>query len=378
MELAEAGQPLAHLRLDDLLAELQARLDGVRATRDRAQALLEAVVAVGNKLDLETVLRRIVEAATGLVGARYGALGVVGERGSLAEFIPVGLDEAEIARDPSLAGGPRPARGTHRSSPVAAPGGDRRRPAVIRFSGGSSADALFLGVPCGSAVRSTGTFISPRNRMVTSSTRRTRRSVALAAAAGVAIENARLYEESRRRQRWLQASAEVSRRLLSGTDPGEVLDLVTQQVLEMSGADLAVLALPDERAARTEDHACSRPGRGEDPGADAARGCHCPLRCWRPASRCRWTTSAGTSGSRWWPGSRMSLGPAVVFPLGAPGNPWRAHGRPPPGGDAAGASRRGAGRLLRGAGRPSRLSWPMIRRDGRAGHDAARPRAHRP
>ena len=98
MESAEADLPLAHLRLDDLLAELQVRLDGVRATRDRAQALLEAVVVVGSNLDLETVLRRIVEAATGLVGARYGALGVVGEGGSLAEFIPVGLDEAEIAR----------------------------------------------------------------------------------------------------------------------------------------------------------------------------------------------------------------------------------------------------------------------------------------
>jgi GAF domain-containing protein len=88
---------LPHLRLDDLLAELQVRLQAVLSTRDRVRGLLEAVVAVGSQLDLEVVLRQIVEAATGLVSARYGALGVVGEAGTLAEFIPVGLTEAEIA-----------------------------------------------------------------------------------------------------------------------------------------------------------------------------------------------------------------------------------------------------------------------------------------
>ncbi|MGA8459150.1 MAG: GAF domain-containing protein, partial [Streptosporangiaceae bacterium] len=93
------GRPLLpQLRLDDLLAELQVRLSAAVKTRDRVHALLEAVVAVGSNLDLEVVLRQIVEAAVTLVDARYGALGVIGEGGSLAEFIPVGLDEQEIAR----------------------------------------------------------------------------------------------------------------------------------------------------------------------------------------------------------------------------------------------------------------------------------------
>ena len=55
------------------------------------------MVAVGSHLELEVVLRQIVEAAVELVSARYGALGVIGEDGQLAEFIPVGLDESEIA-----------------------------------------------------------------------------------------------------------------------------------------------------------------------------------------------------------------------------------------------------------------------------------------
>ncbi|HEY6278674.1 MAG TPA: histidine kinase, partial [Streptosporangiaceae bacterium] len=84
---------LPRLRLDDLLAELQTRLQVVLDTRDRTHALLEAVVAVGSQLDLEIVLRQIVEAAVTLVDARYGALGVIGEGGRLAEFVPVGLAE---------------------------------------------------------------------------------------------------------------------------------------------------------------------------------------------------------------------------------------------------------------------------------------------
>src|SRR6516165_12555910 len=86
------------MRLDDLLGELQVRLQAILDTRDRANALIEAVVAVGSQLELEMVLRQIVEAAVKLVSARYGALGVIGEGGRLAEFVPVGLDESEIAR----------------------------------------------------------------------------------------------------------------------------------------------------------------------------------------------------------------------------------------------------------------------------------------
>src|ERR1700683_349018 len=93
------GMPLLpQLRLDDLLAELQVRLAAAVKTRDRVHALLEAVVAVGSNLELEVVLRQIVEAAVTLVDAPYGALGVIGEGGRLAEFVPVGLDEEQIAK----------------------------------------------------------------------------------------------------------------------------------------------------------------------------------------------------------------------------------------------------------------------------------------
>ena len=54
------------------------------------------------------MLRRIVEAAVGLVDARYGALGVIGEGERLTEFIPVGPGRRTDRRDPPLAGGARP------------------------------------------------------------------------------------------------------------------------------------------------------------------------------------------------------------------------------------------------------------------------------
>ena len=74
---------LPNLRLDELLAELQVRLQAVLATRDRVNALFDAVVAVGTNLDIEVVLRGIVESAVSLVDARYGAMGVIGEAGVL-------------------------------------------------------------------------------------------------------------------------------------------------------------------------------------------------------------------------------------------------------------------------------------------------------
>jgi signal transduction histidine kinase len=320
VELPEPHPILPHLRLDDLLAELQVRLQAVLATRDRAHALLEAVVAVGSNLDLEIVLRRIVEAAIGLVSARYGALGVVGEGGVLVEFIPVGLDEAEIARIHhwpegrgllgELITSPRPLRLPDISADPRSSGFPAGHPPMRSFLGvpvrirGEVYGNLYL-----TEKENAGQFDGEDEAIV----------VALAAAAGVAIENAQLYEVARRRQRWLQASAEVTRMLLSGADPGEVLDLVTQQVLEMSGADLAVLALPDdERRELVIRHAA---------GEDAAKAHGLILPGFSLSAEVLATgefvalddfshDERVAAVAR----EQMPLGPAVIFPLGGPAN----------------------------------------------------------
>ncbi|MYS46721.1 GAF domain-containing protein, partial [Streptomyces sp. SID5998] len=90
---------LPQLRLDELLEELQARLDAARGTRDRVHSLLEAVLSVGRELDLEPVLHSIVEAAATLVDAEYAALGVIGPDGRrLSAFHTIGVSDEQIAR----------------------------------------------------------------------------------------------------------------------------------------------------------------------------------------------------------------------------------------------------------------------------------------
>ncbi|MEU8193213.1 GAF domain-containing protein [Microbispora amethystogenes] len=233
------------MRLDDLLAELQARLEAVLATRDRVHALLEAVVSIGSDLDLEVVLRRIVATAATLVDATYGAMGVIGEDNTLVQFVPVGLSEEEIARIEHWPHGlgllgllikqPR----TLRLADIS------QHPESYGFPPGHPPMGGFLGVPIRvrdevfgnlylTEKRGGGQFDEDDEAIV----------VALATAAGVAIENARLYEESRRRETWLHASAEITTRLLSGAEPQEVLTLIAHRAHQMSAADGVAILLP--------------------------------------------------------------------------------------------------------------------------------------
>ncbi|SEH02446.1 Histidine kinase [Nonomuraea solani] len=237
---------MPHMRLDELLAELQVRLNAVLATRDRVHALLEAVVSVGSDLDLETVLRRIVATATTLVDASYGALGVVGEGHTLLQFIPVGLSEEEIARIEHWPHGlgllgllikdAQPLRLSRISD----------HPESYGFPPGHPPMGTFLGVPVRVRDEVFGNlYLTEKRGGVDFDEEDEAVVIALATAAGVAVENARLYEESRRRETWLQASSEVTTSLLSGADPREVLAVVAARARRMSDADLVLVLLLD-------------------------------------------------------------------------------------------------------------------------------------
>jgi signal transduction histidine kinase len=310
------------LQLDELLAELQGRLQAVLVTRDRMRGLLEAVVAIGSGLDLESTLRRIVEAAVGLVDASYGALGVIGDDKRLAEFIPVGLSQDEIAHIHHwpeghgvlglLIADPRPLR----LADIAA------HPVSSGFPDGHPPMRGFLGVPVRVRDEVFGNLYLTNKRGGGEFTEDDEAVLAaLGAAAGVAVENARLYDAARRQQRWMQASAEVTTKLLSGSEPGEVLAGITRLALELSGADLAVLALPDEEGRRlTITYA-------EGDGAAAALGLVLSagqslsgkvLSSGEPVASADFAADERASlAAR---GAMNQIGPAVVFPLGAPGN----------------------------------------------------------
>ncbi|MGW3350495.1 sensor histidine kinase [Nonomuraea rubra] len=294
---------MPQMRLDELLVELQLRLNAVLATRDRVHALLEAVVSIGSDLDLETVLRRIVETATTLVDAGYGALGVVGQEDTLVQFIPVGLSEEEIARIEHWPHGlgllgllikdARPLRLGRISD----------HPESYGFPPGHPPMGTFLGVPVRVRDEVFGNLYLTEKRGGAEFDEEDEAVViALATAAGVAVENARLYEESRRRERWLQASADVTTNLLSGADPRQVLSVVAARAREMSDADLAQVLLPEGRTLRV--------AAAEGEGADDLLGTACEID----------GTPAGEVFTAGEPLTEQEGRPSLLVPLGtAPG-----------------------------------------------------------
>ncbi|MEO3754675.1 GAF domain-containing protein [Streptomyces sp. B6B3] len=259
------------MRLDELLEELQARIDEARGTRDRVHSLLEAVLSVGRELDLPQVLRSIVEAAVVLVDAEYGALGVIGGHGRLSQFLPVGVTEEQIAAIGPLPSGhgllgelirhPEALRLPHLSQHPNSHGFPPNHPPMDSFLGVPIRvrDEVFGNLYL-TEKRGGGEFDAEDESVLST----------LAVAAGVAIENARLYEQSRHRQRWLEANSEIIGGLLSGADGMPALELIVGHARRILGADLGLLALPE--------------GEGDDlrvalvagPGAEAHRDLRLP------------------------------------------------------------------------------------------------------
>ncbi|MGW3073317.1 MULTISPECIES: sensor histidine kinase [unclassified Kitasatospora] len=245
---------MPRLRLDELLEELQGRIDAARGTQNRVHSLLEAVLAVGRELDLAQALHRIVEAAADLVDARYAALGVIGPDGhTLSQFLTVGLTEEEIAE----IGPPPSGRGIlgeliREPKPLRCPVLSEH-PASVGFPANHPPMHTFLGVPVRVHGEVFGNLYLTDKRGGLDFDEDDEAVIAtLAVAAGVAIDNARLYEEAQLRQRWLRASTEITRSLLSGAPRLEVVELIARRAREISGAELAdvsvALAGPEERA----------------------------------------------------------------------------------------------------------------------------------
>ncbi|CAM5410719.1 Histidine kinase OS=Streptomyces antimycoticus OX=68175 GN=SSPO_017510 PE=4 SV=1 [Streptomyces antimycoticus] len=217
----------------------------MRGTQDRVHSLLEAVLSVGRELDLSHVLRRIVEAAVVLVDAEYGALGVIGEDQRLAEFLPVGIDKDRIEAIGHLPSGHGLLGELIRHPQPLRPGELSEHPASYGFPPNHPPMGSFLGVPIRVRDEVFGNLYLTEKRGGKEFDGEDETVLStLAVAAGVAIENARLYEEARHRQRWLEANAEVTHSLLSGVDETRVLELIVEHARRILSADLGVLMLP--------------------------------------------------------------------------------------------------------------------------------------
>ncbi|GAA3601268.1 two-component system sensor histidine kinase [Kineosporia mesophila] len=236
---------LPRLELDELLGQLVDRANEVMGTQGRLRGLLRANQLIITELDLPSVLRHVTEAARDLIGARYAALGVIGDGDVLQEFVHVGMPPEIIPGIGHLPDGkgllgalienPEPIRLGHIADDPRSSG----------FPDGHPPMHSFLGVPIEIRGEVFGNLYLTESTRGAFSAEDEQLAQALAATAAVAIENARLYASAHVRGEWLQASAAITRHLLSpDTDNAGSLHLVAQSSREVSGADLVVLALP--------------------------------------------------------------------------------------------------------------------------------------
>ncbi|MEU3274292.1 GAF domain-containing protein [Saccharomonospora sp. NPDC006951] len=273
-----AGE-LARLRLDELLSGVQQRLTEIGQTGDRLQGLLDAVLAVGAGIELDSTLRRVVSAAVKLVGARYGALGVLGEdRQELSRFVHEGIDEATSVRMGHLPQG-RGVLGLLIREPHPIRISDiTRHPESVGFPPHHPPMRSFLGVPVrirdeifGNlylADKVDGGDFTDDDEIVLRS---------LAAAAGVAVENARLFEESRARERWLGAVARINETILADAPAEDTLRLIVDFAHDLTAATAALVLFADEQSGDLTVVAASGGGTGDLKGvvvgqADALSG----------------------------------------------------------------------------------------------------------
>ncbi|QEM44773.1 SpoIIE family protein phosphatase [Mycolicibacterium grossiae] len=215
---------------------MHAQLDELVAARDQMEQLVQLIVEISSDLDFDVTLRRIVDAAVELTGARFAALGIRGSDGGFASFVRSGLSD-ELA---------------HGLGALVGTGGSRIDDAVTdpRFAGLVQPDPplrAVLAVPISVRAADFGTLYLADDRaghvfsdIQVSAVR------ALATAAAAAIDNARLFERERESARWTKASREITSALLSGDPRTGPLQLIVNRALDLADAEQAILLVPRE------------------------------------------------------------------------------------------------------------------------------------
>ncbi|WP_433622379.1 sensor histidine kinase [Nocardia sp. CA-120079] len=234
---------LSQLRLRELLSEVKERVELIIDSRDRMDGLVEAMLTVTSGLDLDETLRAIVHTATSLVDARYGALAVRGHEQQVTQFLDEGMDDTIRERIDRLPAGhgvlgevftqPKPLRLDELS----------KHPASVGFPEHHPPMHTFLGVPVRIRDEVFGSLYLTEKANGQPFTEDDDVLVqALAAAAGIAVDNARLYESARTRQAWIEATRDIATEFLAGTEPDLVLAHVVDHARTLTGSHQSFLA----------------------------------------------------------------------------------------------------------------------------------------
>ncbi|MCV7179433.1 GAF domain-containing sensor histidine kinase [Mycolicibacterium sphagni] len=216
---------------------------------DVRDGLIDAMLAVSSGLELEEKLHTIIHTAMDLVNARYGAVGVIDSepQPGLERFVFEGIDSetAELI-------GPLPAGhgmlGLLLKTPKVIRVDDlSQHPASIGFPAHHPPMHSFLGVPIRIRDQVYGNLYLTEKADGAAFTEADEVLVlALAGAAGIAIDNARLYQAAHTRQLWIEATRDISTDLLAGDDPAEVHREITSKALALTGGDFSFYATPGE------------------------------------------------------------------------------------------------------------------------------------
>jgi GAF domain-containing protein len=249
------------------------RADPTLTAASMDELRLRRLIAVGRtlvaELDLEVLLLTIVDASRELTGARYAALGVVNDRGDgLERFLTVGLDDDARARIGDLPHGhgvlgvlihdPQPLRLSDVSE----------HPRSYGFPAGHPPMRTFLGVPVRIRDDVYGNLYMTDKDSGDFDEGDEEAAVVLAEWAGIAIQNARLYESATRRSEELsravagfEASLAVARAVGGETELDRILELIAKRGRALVEADSMVIALMTGRRSRS----------GRSPGSSTAR-----------------------------------------------------------------------------------------------------------
>ncbi|MFI7293158.1 PP2C family protein-serine/threonine phosphatase [Streptomyces sp. NPDC050121] len=207
--LEEIGRRSDEESFEELNSQIQQLTLGQRQLR----RLLDAVVAISADMDTRVVLQHIVEAAADLVPARYGALGLLGDSGDIVDLITVGVDDEKIRVASGLPQGHGLLRRLIADRKPLRVDDIAADPSSVGFPPGHPVMTTLLGVPL--MIRDAvygNIYLADKHDGTPFSDDDEALLTALASAASVSIENARLYER-------LQRAAEHFQRRLLPTLP---------------------------------------------------------------------------------------------------------------------------------------------------------------
>src|SRR6202171_1517915 len=284
--------------------------------RDRKDVLLEAGLALASELALPIVLQRIVDLATEVTDARYGALGVIGEGGDLVDFITTGISAKERRAIGDLPHGlgilgllihePRSIRikniGDH--------------PKSVGFPAHHPPMGSFLGAPVKAMGKVFGNIYLTEKRSAPEFSEQDEESlVVLATQAGVAIANATLYAQTHQRERWLDALRAITSDILAGSDADSLLAAIAEHARDLADADAATIittsASPGQLVVAAAVGAHAEQVRGQS--VPAAKYISCEV---MESGRPLVTEAAAAHRGAYQPVLRLGhVGPAIFVPL---------------------------------------------------------------